>query len=284
MAKLSRGRAGHLIRGTGDEPRRPQALVYRAAVRGLALSLLLVWLVAPGASAQAPVIDLVGTWYVLIHYKDDHAKHPERERWLDKIWRFDEVDGGLHWTEYAIVVFDDETGRFERLRSGQHARVLQYWEPSAAQKVEIRNGLQVNDRGSKRKTLRGSAAEGWLTATRSRPASSSSLTYTEHWSISGLMDKPLFTRRDVLGSGRSDSLEGTTTYLTSVIEPEGDRLRGKYVRDGFRHGWFRMQRTVGTRPLEGSDSQLDRLLKHVSGDEVAPGGGALPSEPDSSDP
>ena len=66
-------------------------------------------------------------------------------------------------------VFDDESGRFERRGSGQYARVLRYWEPSEAQLAEIGGGLEVNSRGSKTKTLRGSGRAGWtLGAARGR--------------------------------------------------------------------------------------------------------------------
>lgn len=250
-------------------------------------ALALAWLVAAIAAAlaggrpaaAADGVDLEGTWYVLIHYKDDHARHPERERWEDRVWTFSRSDGRLHWTEYSIVVFDDESGRFERRDSGQYARVLHYWEPSARQQADIRDGLQVNDRGSKRKTLRGSDEDGWSSSAKGRPASSSSITYTEHWSITGLPDEPVFRRQDVLGSGRSDSLEGVTRYSTSVVQSEGERLRGKYVRDGVRHGWFRMQRTADSRPLDDSGSQMDRLIEHLSGDEVPTDWPVRPAEP-----
>jgi hypothetical protein len=124
-------------------------LAARAAVAALAV---LFGAVSAGAE---PSVDLIGTWHVLVHYRDDHTVRPEQERWEDKAWVFERSGSRLRWTEYPIVVFSDETGRFERRQTGQYARVLHAWEPNAKQLEDIRRGLEYNTRGSKSKTLRG---------------------------------------------------------------------------------------------------------------------------------
>jgi hypothetical protein len=216
-------------------------------VRGfLALAALLV-LAAP---AGAQPIELEGTWYVLVHYKDDHAINKDEERWEDRIWVFKQDGQRLRWTEYPIVVFDDESGRFERRQSGQYARILHFWKPNAAQQADIRDGLKVNTRGSKTKTLRGSDAKGWTSGQRSAAASASVVTYTEVWGIEGLPAKPVFTRSDVMGGGRTDSLEGITRYATTEVGDGGSRLSGSYERDGSRHGTFEMLRSAPVGSLE----------------------------------
>jgi hypothetical protein len=184
MAQLSRGRTHALT-----------AVVVLSAALGL----------APAASAE---VGLAGSWHVLVHYKDDATSHPERERWLDRLWVFEEKNGKLYWTEYPIVVFSDETGRFERRSSGQYARVLGNWEPSETQESNIQAGLQTNSRGSKKKKLKGSDAEGWKTTYRARPGSASVVTYQENWSIAKEGGLPVFVQEDVMASTRTESLEG----------------------------------------------------------------------------
>ena len=98
-------------------------------LRRLALAILL--LLAPAAASAG--VDLVGTWHVLIHYTDDHTSHPDQMRWLDRVWVFGKKGSKLHWTEYPIVVFSDDSGRFERRSTGQYARVIGAWEPSQSQ-------------------------------------------------------------------------------------------------------------------------------------------------------
>ena len=95
----------------------------RARLRALCVTLCL--LLAGGASAEG--VDLLGTWYVLVHYKDDNAPNPEQERWEDRVWVFEKKGRRLKWTEYPIVVFEDDSGRFERRGTGQYARILHSW-------------------------------------------------------------------------------------------------------------------------------------------------------------
>ena len=93
-------------------------------------------LAAVAAPATADV-DLPGTWYVLVHYKDDQSHDKDAMHWDDRVWAFEREGEKLRWTEYAIVVFDDRTGRFERTRAGM-VRVLHAWEPNPLQRKQIR--------------------------------------------------------------------------------------------------------------------------------------------------
>jgi murein DD-endopeptidase MepM/ murein hydrolase activator NlpD len=202
------------------------------------------------AAAPAHAVDLVGTWYVLIHYKDSHAENADTERWDDRVWVFEKQGTRLRWTEYPIVVFEDESGRFERRQTGQYARILHFWEPSDVQLADIKDGLKVNSRGSKTKTLRGSDAKGWTSGKRTAAASASVLTYTEIWQIAGLPSEPVFSRSDVMGGGSSDSLEGLTRYTTKEVRDGGAELTGSFERDESRKGTFRMLRSAAVGSLE----------------------------------
>ncbi len=230
MAELSRSRARHLSPRSG-------------AVCLLAASCLL-------PAAAAAQVDLEGTWHVLVHYTDDNSRHPEQPRWHDRVWAFERKGSRLQWVEYPIAVFEKESGRFERRSTGQYARVLGAWEPDAAQLANIADGLRVNTRGMKKKTLRGSDESGWDTTHRARAASASVVTYQENWRIEGLPRLPIFIQQDLLGSGRSETLEGVTLYEATTVGDGGDLIEGSYERDGTRHGTFQLRRAGAVGMLE----------------------------------
>ena len=218
--------------------------------RGFApfLAITVVGLLVTPSLAVADAPEVLGTWHVLIHYKDDNAPHPERERWDDRVWVFEKAGSRLRWTEYPLVVFDDQTGRFER-SSGRSARVLEFWEPSPLQISDIKDGLAVNERGMKSKSLR-DREDKWASLSRNTSSSVSVISYVEHWSVENGEGGPVFRREDVLGSERSENLDGVTLYTTQRVESGGNVLRGKFERDGSRRGTFRMMRSGATEGLK----------------------------------
>ncbi len=212
-------------------------------------------------AAAAPPLDLSGTWYVLVHYRDSESPNPDRVHWEDRIWVFERQGDTLEWKDYPIVVFDDESGRFEQLGGNRASRVLGPWEPNPGQQAEIARGLQYNTRGSKTKTLHGSDAAGWRSGTPQAAPSASVLTYSETWSIEGLPSKPAFLRDDSLSGGRAESLEGRTQYRTEEISPDGNELRGSFDRDGTRRGTFRMTRSGVAQVVRGSGKTNEERLR-----------------------
>lgn len=216
--------------------------------RAHALSVGLALLLALVPSLAAAEVDLTGAWHVLVHYTDDNATHPEQLRWLDRLWVFERKGGNLVWTEYPIVVFQDDESRFERTKAG-YSRVLGAWEPNEAQRANIRDGLMTNTRGMKKKKLRGSDAEGWRSSSRARPGSASVITYQENWSVTSKDGLPVFVQEDVMASVRAETLEGSARFETTRIEA-GGVLAGSYERDGTRHGTFRMRRSGGRLGLD----------------------------------
>jgi hypothetical protein len=212
---------------------------------------------ACGAPAFAQV-DLAATWHVLVHYRDSHAAHPEAERWEDRFWEFEEAGGRLRWSEFPIVVFDDESGRFERRASGQYARVLHFWEPNPAQLANIHAGLAVNDRGAQTKSLRRSG-DAWTSGPRASPTGASVLTYQETWSIADPEGLPVFAQVDVLGSEGAEGLEGRTEFRTERVLEGGRLLVGSFDRDGTRRGTFQMRRAGGRKALaKRTQAELQR--------------------------
>jgi hypothetical protein len=223
-------------------------IVSRSRTQHLIAAIVAALFVAPGVALAAPELDVIGTWHVLVHYKDDNATHPERERWEDRVWVIEKTGSRLRWSDYPIVVFDDQAGRFDRT-GGHQSRVLHFWEPNESQLADIQNGLAVNDRGSKSKTLR-SKDGNWASFSRNSAASASVISYVEYWSIDDAEPGPVFKREDVLGAERSENLDGVTRYTTESVEAGGDILRGSYVRDGTRRGTFRLMRAGGVEGLK----------------------------------
>ena len=222
-------------------------------VKCLVLCCLLAAFWLPGAEATAAdevgKLDLIGTWHVTVHYRDEASAVPEAERWDDKVWRFERRGSRLQWTEFPIVVFENREGRFEV--GDRPVRVLHFWEPNEAQVAEIENGLRVNPQGAKAKGMRGSPARGYRSAGGLRPESSSVIGYSESWRVEGLPGKPVFTQSVVMGSARSEDMEGRTRYAAEVVSAEGNWVRGHFVRDGTRRGVFVLRRT-GDAILLGS--------------------------------
>lgn len=219
------------------------------------------------AASPARALDLEGTWYVLMHYQDSTSNNPDAWRWEDRVWRFARQGDQLEWTEWPIVVLDSEEGRFERLGSNRQSRVLSAWEPNEAQLADIRNGLQVNSRGVKIKTLEKSGDDGTWRSTAGAPAAGSAvmLTYSEDWSIEEAGGTPHFRRDDSLGGGLAESMDGSTEYRTDEVRDDGRELVGRYQRDGTQIGRFRMIRSGETEKTRGSGlTQEQRLMQMFS--------------------
>lgn len=226
------------------------------------------WLLGCGllfAVAFAPVaraVDLEGTWYVLIHFQDSETNKPDAWRWDDRVWSFKKKGDRLEWSENPIVQFDDDTGRFEAQRGGRAARVIAAWEPSASQLADIQDGLAVNSRGSKTKTLRSEAGgTKWTSGAGGGADSAMVITYSENWSIEGLPDAPVFTRDDSMGGASAESMEGSTRYTTESVSPDGDEIKGSFDRDGTRKGRFRLIRTTAHGLTSASKDQQELQRK-----------------------
>jgi hypothetical protein len=242
---------------------------------------VLLGLVWPAPALALGADDLVGAWHVLVHYRDSATENPDTKRWEDRIWVFEKAGEQLRWTDYPIVVFDDDTGRFENIGGNRASRVLDFWEPNAAQQEQLRAGLAINSRGSRSKTLSGSDASGWSSAKKGPGYRSSRfITYEETWTIDGLPDAPRFERQESMGSAGSDDFEGRTVYETKSIEG-GDVLRGSFDRDGTRKGTFRLMRTGAVKSVDegGGRSAAGKTLKRAEFIAMlAPGLEKLPGE------
>lgn len=220
---------------------------HRRIPRSLLSAFITLAALGTSSSARAQDVDLLGTWYVLAHYQDSATANPDAWRWDDRVWEFKQEGSRIRWTEYAIVVFNDGSGRFE----GRH-RVLAAWEPNSGQLSEIKGGLQVNSRGSKSKTVRPSSdGSRWASGGAASQRSAMVIGYTENWSVDDPTGLPDFTRTDSLGSG-SEEDAGATRYTTTEVVAGGNELRGTFTRDGTRVGRFRLLRSGERRGLESA--------------------------------
>ena len=235
MAKLSRHRARHLS----------PAIAVLAALPGA------LW-ATPGWASEGTEVDLIGTWHVLVHYTDETSHDPNAWRWDDRIWVFEREGGKLRWSELPIVVFHDPTGRFSHTGTGRPSRVIHAWEPNAGQLAQIEEGLEVNPRGKRSKSLRGSDGEGWHSRRRTMSPSASVITYSEDWSIEGLPTLPVFQRSAVMGSAMTEKLEGVTRHAATRVSAHGSVIEGTFERDGTRHGRFRMRVAGEASDVKGS--------------------------------
>ena len=204
------------------------------------------WLPAGGVAAadEGGEVDLIGAWHVTVHYRDQASANPDAERWDDKLWRFEKRGSRLQWTEFPVVVFENREGRFEA-SAERPVRILHFWEPNEEQRAEIAKGLLVNPQSAKSKGLRGSPSRGYHSAGGLRSESVSVIGYSESWSVEGLPAKPVFTQDVVMGSGRTEDMQGRTRYAADVVSPQGNEVLGSFVRDGTRRGTFVLRRAGG---------------------------------------
>jgi hypothetical protein len=187
---------------------------------------------------------LLGSWHVLVHYEDVASSGSERARWDDRAWVFEREGDRLRWTDYPIVVFDDQTGRFENGGANRASRILHHWQPNQAQLADIEDGLAVNDRGMASAALRLSD-ERWVSAPKQAVSSASMIRYEEGWFVDRAAEGPIFKREDALRSERAGDLMGVTIYTTRETADGGRLLRGDYERDGAQRGTFTMTRAAG---------------------------------------
>jgi hypothetical protein len=205
----------------------------------------LVLLILSGVAREARAFEPDGFWYVLVYYQDSETANTDRWHWDDRVWSFAKKGGGrLEWTEYPIVEFADNSGRFEAARGGRATRVLGKWEPNEAQLADIRDGLAANTRGVKTKTLKPAGGASWTSGEGGSADSALVITYSETWKIDGLPNAPVFERDDSMGSAATESMSGRTVYKTASISANGDLLEGTFERDGTREGHFRMMRSA----------------------------------------
>ena len=207
-----------------------------------------------GENKETGEIHLLGAWHVTVHYRDEASANPEVDRWDDKVWRFEKRGSRMQWTEFPIVVFENREGRFETSPEERQMRTLHFWEPNAEQSAQISDGLLVNPRGAKSKGLRGSASRGFRSAGGLRAQSVSVIGYSESWSIEGLQSEPVFTQDVVMGSGRTEDMQGRTRYTGETVSQDGREVRGSFVRDGTRHGTFVLRRAGEVVVMGGKGS------------------------------
>ncbi len=204
---------------------------------------------APVARSTQPEVrlpeamsELLGDWYLLVHYTDAASESPERRLWQDRIWRIERSGSRIRWTIFPRVDLRDATGRRETLASGEGARSRGAWSPNEEQMAEIRAGLRMDPLGSRSKTLRLRPDGAGVSLGDLHSSRVSVLGYHERWAIVPSQSGPIFSREDSMGSGRTQAVRAATRFSTLSISPDGNQLRGEYLSDGDLRGEFRLIR------------------------------------------
>ncbi|MCZ6463227.1 MAG: hypothetical protein O7A09_02730 [Proteobacteria bacterium] len=246
----------------------------------LAFFLLLAGAASAVEDAASPEsFPYLGTWHVLLHYRDMSSVDPDRWRWEDRVWQFHGEGDRLVWTEYLLVNFVDNEGRFSNLGTNMAARILGAWEPNGRQRKQIESGLDVTARAVRAKRLEWLPGEvGSWTSDRGAAALSKATSgslYLSAWSIEGDLARPRFRQSDDLWQAGQREAVGATRYDSLAFDKGRRELRGKYERDGERFGRFRMVPTsvavggpatpnakghVRMQPAGGGDSRGPLLL------------------------
>ncbi|MCH7600516.1 MAG: hypothetical protein IH973_12230 [Myxococcales bacterium] len=233
--------------------------------RGLAFALTALVMIGPGSlaalgkSSEPQKFDLLGTWYIVVHYRDTTVGSADGEQWEDKVWTFDYRGSRLLWTEYPVVLFDDDRGRQELLASGRSIRSAGAWQPNAAQLEEIATGLAVNPQWTRSKSLRGDPTSGFRSSGTLNQTSASVIGYSETWEIEDPVKQPIFRRIDQMSSARSVPLDGITEYRSAAgisVDPAVPRrLSGSFSRDGVQTGSFIMLRSGSIKFANPKETQ-----------------------------
>jgi hypothetical protein len=196
---------------------------------------------AEATGSEAP--SLLGTWYVLIHYRRQESLFPRRWYWDERVWTFEPEGDALAWTEYTLVQFEDQQGRFEHLRTPRARRLLGAWTPNRRQRRELEAGIGVGSRGSRRKLLTGDATVGWKSAALDHGVAPGRKGFAEDWRIDVVEGLPEFRLASQLRHwGGARELEASI-YRAEKEERGGAELRGSYRSGDDRDGRFRMMRT-----------------------------------------
>jgi hypothetical protein len=198
------------------------------------------------AAAAARAVELEGTWYLLVHYRDATSADPDAVRWEDRVWDFQREGELLLWTDYEIVNFVDRRGRFDRNR-----RVVGPWEPTRSQRREIERGLFVNPRGARVLALEQTREAVWRTRSDADTLrkSRAPMSFGLAGSVERNREFPVFTIDEMLHRPGSVASLSKTVVTAESASSSGDQLTGSYRRGETRTGSFRMLSTTLRRRL-----------------------------------
>ncbi len=214
-----------------------------------ALCGLLVAALATTASAADETdftqLDLSGSWYVLIHYKDSRSEDKSLEKFKDFAWVIEQSDGKMKVEEYPYVVFDEGSEELRRFAMRSHKT----WEPEGGVLANLRRNVDVSSRAMRKKKLEGSVAEGYKSRA---PVSSGALTmnFSRSWTVDFSPAKVRLQIVDSL-SGGSDMLgemEEAIVYELTGSTEDGD-LIGTYA-EGTKAGTVRLFRANERRTIK----------------------------------
>ncbi len=219
---------------------------------GLALCVVAA-LAASGASAEtgdAPAtdltkVDLNGSWYVLIHYKDEQSEDKSITKFKDFVWTIEQTANTLTWEHYPYVLFPEDAELIRRQAMRGHTA----WEPDESQWTHLKSAIDVSSRALTRKRMTGSVAQGWKSLAPLGSGGLNTMSFSRNWDVGFKPDKVSIVIVDSLsGATGLGGIEEATTYEIRERTSPGE-FRGTY-EEGSKRGTFRMVRSAERRVVK----------------------------------
>jgi hypothetical protein len=200
---------------------------------------LLVLVLGLGAPVRAEedfaTLDLSGSWYVLLRFKDSKSADKTIEKFKDFAWAVEQTAQTLTWEYYPYVVFDEEAEQFRRHAMMNH----KHWEPDAGQWKVIKDALPVSARAMSRKRMKGNLEAGFRSLPPLTSGGFNTMTFSRVWDVQYKPEKVQITIVDSLSG--SHGLEGMDEAILYAITERVDdgEFRGTYT-ESTKSGTFRM--------------------------------------------
>jgi hypothetical protein len=202
------------------------------------------------AQADAPPVDLTkvdlnGSWYVLIHYKDSQSEDKSITKFKDFVWTIEQTANTLTWEQYPYVIFSEDAEVVRRQAMRGHTA----WEPDEAQWAQLKLAVDVSSRALTRKRMTGSVEKGWKSLAPLGSGGLNTMSFTRNWDVGFKPDKISIVIVDSLSgaTGLGGIEESTTFEVTQRVSP--GELRGTY-EEGTKRGTFRMVRSAERRVVK----------------------------------
>jgi hypothetical protein len=198
---------------------------------------------APGADFTK--VDLSGSWYVLIHYKDSQSEDKSITKFKDFAWTIEQTANTLTWEHYPYVMFPEDAELVRRQAMRGHTA----WEPDDGQWARVKTALDVSSRALTRKRMTGSPETGWKSLAPLGSGGLNTMSFTRNWDIGVAPEKISIVIVDSLsGATGLGGIEESTTYEIREQVAPGE-FRGTY-EEGTKRGTFRMVRTAERRVVK----------------------------------
>ncbi len=215
---------------------------------GLIVLTACAWLAAPrfALAEDLSKLDLTGSWYVLLHYKDAKSEDKSLTKFKDFAWSVRQSPTKLEIDEYPYVLFDEGTEEIRRADMRGHKP----WQPEGLVLDELLLHVDVSTRAMRSKVLEGSTEAGMKSEAPDESSGGGTMNFVRNWDVTWAPTAVRVTIVDSL-SGGSAMLGGMEEASVFEIKqrPSPDELRGTWS-EGDKSGSLRMIRAKERRVLK----------------------------------